>query len=117
MSKYFNSWATDEEIIHYGVKGMKWRKRKAREVSTQTTYGNRPRARRRFVTEGNGDGVWKADEKTSPHDPSKRPANSGLPIDQRLDLVKKNARQHVQNKKKRTKGRKQALARIKAVLA
>ena len=117
MSKYFNDFGSDEEILHYGVKGMKWRNRKAKETSTQTTYGNRPRARRRFVTEGKGDGVWRADEKTSLHDPKRRPANSGLPVDQRLDLVKKNARQHVQNKRKRTKGRKQALARIKAVLA
>jgi len=30
MSKYFNDWGSDEEILHYGVKGMKWRKRKAR---------------------------------------------------------------------------------------
>ena len=33
MSKYFNDFGSDEEISHYGVKGMKWRKGRKRNIT------------------------------------------------------------------------------------
>lgn len=61
MSRYyddniFHTGIMDEEILHYGVKGMKWRKRKKlvgtpRQKARQNQFG-RPRKRR--VTEGSG---------------------------------------------------------------
>lgn len=117
MSRYFDDFKTNEEILHYGVKGMKWRKRKAREVSTQTTYEKRPRARRRFVTEGKGDGVWRVDEKVGDHHNTKPQdqATSGLSINDRLSILQRNAKLKVSNKKKKARARKRALAMIKAM--
>lgn len=117
MSRYFDDFNTNDEILHYGVKGMKWRKRKAREASTQTTHENRPRARRRFVTEGKGDGVWRADEKVGDYHNTKPQdqATSGLSINDRLSILQRNAKLKAENKKKKTSAKKRALARIKAI--
>lgn len=117
MSRYFDDFTIEnDELIHYGVKGMKWRQRKAVEVSKRTTYANRPRARRRFVTEGNGDGVWRADEKVAGYHGTKPKdqATSGLSMNDRLSILQRNAKMQAENKKKKASARKRALAMIKA---
>lgn len=40
MSRYFDDFNTNDEIFHYGVKGMKWRHRRARQkVVTEGSKG------------------------------------------------------------------------------
>lgn len=47
----------DDELCHYGIKGMEWKHHKAKQQETQTVYTNR-----RKITTGKSKGVHKREK-------------------------------------------------------